>query len=238
MSGFSIRGSVRRNNEDNISLNGKYYPANHDDVMIPAEAFAEGCRAGVFDGLGGELQGEMASYLAAKVFSESEDMDGDAEEYLMTLSKRMNEEVCSYMTAEKIKQMGTTMAAMFFENDKAYGMSLGDSRIYIYRDGRLKQLSNDHCFSRPGRLRRRLVMFLGASDNLEEMTPDVFKINVKAKDVFLICSDGVTDMIRNEKLEDIIREATDIDSCLCAIRDEVIRCGSVDNASMVIARAQ
>ena len=84
-------------------------------------------------------------------------------------------------------------------------MSLGDSRIYRLREGKLAQLSTDHTYRHPGHIRSALVGYIGTEyeDDFKKM--DFYKLEYQKGDKYLLCTDGVTDMVKDEVLEEILQ---------------------------------
>ena len=134
---------------------------------------------------------------------------------------------------QKVRQTGTTMAALKFGRNYIFGMSLGDSRIYRLREGKLAQLSTDHTYRHPGHIRSALVGYIGTeyADDFKKM--DFYKLEYQKGDKYLLCTDGVTDMVRDEVLEEILQMP--VAEARGKMVDEVNRMGAEDNATFIIA---
>ncbi|MFR8311648.1 MAG: PP2C family protein-serine/threonine phosphatase [Ruminococcus sp.] len=136
-------GKVRPNNEDNFWCCGEHLPVSNHGT----EEIRTGLRLreslpvmAVFDGMGGESQGEMAAWLASDslehFYRENKGMLRKAPELFLTEAcKDMNQAVCDYGREQRISAMGTTMAMIAFGKKEAYICNLGDSRIYRFSKG-------------------------------------------------------------------------------------------------------
>ena len=134
-------GSGRDNNEDNYYCNGTF---KRDAAVPVAEAAAEqeGKRLiyGVFDGMGGEANGEQAALLCAQTLHQcSSDEPFDALDFF----RRANVAVCD-MIAASGQVSGSTAATVHLTGNHAYCCNVGDSRIYLQRGGALQRISRDH----------------------------------------------------------------------------------------------
>ena len=146
----------------------------------------------------------------------------------------MEANLIKWKKMQKVRQMGTTMAALKFGRNYIFGMSLGDSRIYRLREGKLAQLSTDHTYRHPGHIRSALVGYIGTEyeDDFKKM--DFYKLEYQKGDKYLLCTDGVTDMVKDEVLEEILQMP--VAEARGKMVDEVNRMGAEDNATFIIAK--
>lgn len=243
----SMTGEFRDTNEDNFYFNGQYmdsdvaeYLENNPigEILHAPEADVAGQWVAVFDGIGGLPCGEMASYIAAMTLAQAEcpwrsKEEDDYEARMWSIAKAMETNLIKWKKMQKVKQMGTTMAALKFSRNYIFGMSLGDSRIYRLQEGELQQLSTDHTYRHPGHMRSALIGYIGTeyADDFKKM--DFYKLEYQKGDKYLLCTDGVTDMVKDEVLEEILKmplaEARE------KMVDEVNRMGAEDNATFIIA---
>ncbi len=202
--GKSDIGRVRGGNEDYFAIE---YISNDEKLFIVA------------DGMGGHKAGNVASQLGTQTFiSEFK----NSREKKISISKSMlfaiqeaNKKILETANSDIDKRgMGTTFSAIVFNGDKAEIIHVGDSRIYLIRNNRMERVTIDHTFvekmREEGRIteaeaRRHpqkniLYMSLGAR---EAFNPYIKKdLKIKNGDIFLMCSDGLTDMVE----DDIIKE--------------------------------
>lgn len=203
----------------------------------------------VCDGLGGNKAGEVASSLAvstiASKFKESgeKNMLDRIKDAILEANKTVLEE--SNKDFDR-KGMATTVEALYLKNDNAYWGHVGDSRIYYIRSGKLKQLSKDHSLVQKlvdeGYLtlkeaenhpNKNIIMrALGDNDSLEV---DLSKLRTGFSDKgkFFLCTDGVTTVINDSELEELL-SGNDFDQISGEISRLVEERGAPDNFSFVI----
>ena len=216
--GFSDIGKTHEHNEDT-------YLRNDEEGLFL-----------VADGMGGHVSGEMASQLAVESVEEfvtrsrSESMDFSAESHkdLSTEQKRLL--AATRMANLRIREeadknpatrgMGTTFIGVTLEDSHLAVVNVGDSRLYRVRNSSMKQITKDHTLvaeqQRLGRLtkeearrhpqRHILTSALGIS---ESPKIDLYRAEVMPEDLFLICSDGLNDMLDDEEILTIIHSIKD-----------------------------
>ena len=236
-------GLIRKNNEDNLYLNGEYLPLLHGDSQNYQGLVPEGI-FGVFDGMGGEERGEAASYLAAKTLhqyaagcladesrSAARDIDERSASVFPDLTEiclHMNQAVVGHSRQEKLRFCGSTAALVSVKGDRADCVNVGDSRIYLYRDGLIKQISIDHCSEFLGR--RTLTQCLGIPEEEFILSPYKVSLSLKKGDKILLCSDGITDMVPDEELCRLLAGA----DALSQIQGLVFLRGARDNYTGIL----
>jgi PPM family protein phosphatase len=156
----------------------------------------------VADGMGGAQSGEVASRIATEVFDE-EMGDGTPEEQLATRAREANRRIFELAREDASHTgMGTTLTGVLLSGDEVSVVHVGDSRAYLFREGELRQITRDH--SLVEELRRRgqltteeaedhpqrsvITRALGPEPDVEL---DVHTHQIRAGDVFLLCSDGL-----------------------------------------------
>lgn len=208
------------------------------EVLHAPQADVYGKWAAVFDGIGGLPCGEMASYIAAMTLAQAEypwrsREEDDYKARLWEIAKTMESNLVKWKKMQKVRQMGTTMAALKFSRNCILGMSLGDSRIYRLRAGKLEQLSTDHTYRHPGHIRSALVGYIGTEYEDDFKKIDFYKLEYQKGDKYLLCTDGVTDMVKDKVLEEILQMP--VAEARGKMVDEVNRMGAEDNATFIIA---
>lgn len=235
------RGNVRKNNEDNFSFEGEYLPINHqslDDIWCVQKKDEEHIYVALFDGMGGECAGELASYVAAYSFAEITresiwEME-DADE----LTKILNQLICKRAEEEKISQMGTTMILADFGRN-GWIANIGDSPAYLYRKNVLQQITvshtNEALFKECGITNRKpgLTQFLGLSEDEYTLEPHVISLDMQAEDLYLMCSDGLTDMVSEEKIAEILTLEITLEEQVQLLLDEALANGGRDNITII-----
>jgi protein phosphatase len=217
----------------------------------------------VADGMGGHAAGEIASKVAVDSINEFVCLTSGDEEItwpfglddtisydgnrLKTAVRFANRKVLE-ATKEKSEYegMATTVAAVLVDGAIANIAHVGDSRIYLFRDGNLEQLTSDHSWvneqlqsgiisaeqARTHPLRNVVTRALGGKADLQV---DMQTHEAKAKDLLLLCSDGLTTMVPDEHIARILAEATgDVDKAAESLVAEANARGGEDNISVLI----
>ncbi len=246
-------GRIRKNNEDNFFFNGFFRQETLEDFFVKMQKLNEKRFVyAVCDGMGGEEYGEVASMCAVSVmeiFKKNEWSDNLIKEYIDKVRKEMINKGSGHMA----QRMGTTLALLYMQDDKAHIANMGDSRIYLYRNNKLLQLSKDHtqasllvdngllmpdkvCSHKSSHI---LTRYLGIENEITEK--DVYQaeeIKLCKRDVFLLCSDGLTDMVTDEQIEKIlnkpnIRSTQKVAEELCK---SALIAGGKDNITCLIVK--
>ena len=229
-------GRRRRNNEDNFYCDGQIREDVNslDDVLLSGEVSADTNELfAVFDGMGGEACGEVASYTAAaesRAFSQSR---MEYEEYLYELAERLNERVREETESLSLVLMGTTAAMLQISGEDVYILNAGDSRIYKLSRHELRQISEEHTvFSGGG---KAITKFLGLPVG-HSLHPYIAMGKYKPGDVFLLCSDGVTDMLTDDEIRDIIDSKKELKTLARELADAALEKGGIDNTTAILLR--
>lgn len=241
-------GRRRANNEDNFYFAGRTLPSENRGLKasVSMEAPLSGEMVfGVFDGMGGEKYGEEASYMAAKTAKESLEKLSEyvypPRDCLNRLLDAMNGAVCQRARELKASRMGSTAVMMLFTGSFAYVANLGDSRAFRLRNGELLQLSEDHTDAKflqsQGITGRKpgLTQHLGIWPEEMVLEPYIAKGEIQDRDRYLLCSDGLTDMLTNVDICTLMKEEGDI----CHLTDRLVAAalekGGHDNVTVIAA---
>lgn len=234
------KGKIRGNNEDNFSFNGRFLPEKNQGIPKPlwmVQRTTSRIYLAVYDGMGGENFGETASFIAAKgSLSQQSEVLCSEEEYLEKLALRLSAEVAEQGEALVTNHMGTTMAAVSFCGEYAYICNVGDSRVYLLRDGQLLQLSVDHVSIRSSKSGKKgpLTQYLGVNPEEMRIEPSTSRIILKENDRILICSDGVTDMLSDKEILHILKENPKPAGCVWALTEAALGNGGRDNITTIV----
>lgn len=242
-------GKLRSGNEDNYYLFGNYrYNVNVSSKKESRTAFMNQALAAVYDGMGGEEAGETASLIAARSFMPCKTRN--LREEALHQVKCANEAVCREMK-KRGGRIGTTAVILYINEGMATCCNVGDSRCYIMRDGILRQISIDHSEAenmvrmgvlKPEEARKskswhKLTQHLG-------IFPDEFviepyfseQIKLQEGDVFLLCSDGLTDMVMDDEIAEILGSVQHIEDAAVKLVESALRHGGRDNVTAVVLR--
>ncbi len=223
-----------------VSDTGRRRRHNEDQYVCEPPLFA------VADGMGGAQAGEVASGLAAAVLNEA-DGEERGEERVAALIQEANRRVFQRSSEDEATSgMGTTMTVALVDGDTIAFGHVGDSRAYRVRGGTLEQLTDDHSLVgelvRSGRLspeeaeshpqRSVITRALGTEPDVDV---DTFTIEAEPGDVYLICSDGLTDMVSPRDLQELlVRKVDDLDAAARALVDAANAGGGEDNITVVL----
>ncbi len=233
-------GKTRKNNEDNFYCDSKLRldPNSNDDVFFDGSINSKSNDTfAVFDGMGGEACGEIASFIAASHCHDFCKDKAHYEEYLYELSLMLNTRVKEETVARSLVLMGTTAAMIQFFKDEIYILNVGDSKIFKLTSTKLSQISKDHTIEGFSG-KSPLTNFIGIpTDNFE---PYIARGSYREDDVYILCTDGITDMIENDVLENTIRGMMYQNKSLIDITRFIIDLaknnGGHDNATIIICK--
>ena len=222
---------------------GRRRRRNEDAYVCEPPLFA------IADGMGGAQAGEVASGLAAAVLAEPPGEER-GEERVRLMIQEANRRVFRRSSEDAAASgMGTTMTvALVDESSGAIVLGhVGDSRAYRVRAGALEQLTEDHSLvgelTRSGKLSREEAeshpqrsVITRAVGTEPDVDVDVATIQAEPGDLFLLCSDGLTDMVSDREILALLDGADDLDGAARALVDAANRSGGEDNVTVVLFR--
>ena len=239
MTAASKVGCVRSQNEDMVLL-GSHFVRN--DAFSTRVDLTNSDRyiMAVADGMGGHNRGDVASSDALHNLEfyfhdlptdlSPESIKDKFEDWLVSINNIIDSKGRS---DEQYKGMGTTLVGLAFYEGQFYTLNCGDSRLYRFRDGDLTQLTSDHSLSN----------MLGSSQHSNVITNcigggatssfiDIVNItdDIKEGDVYMLCSDGLTDMLPDSIIYTLLAEGSDANT-LC---DAAVAAGGLDNVSCCV----
>jgi protein phosphatase len=204
----------------------------------------------VADGMGGHALGEFASRLAVKMLMDLP--DADPLELVVALARERLLQANARLRAEAERRgvpvIGTTIAALLAAGRRCTGLWAGDSRIYLYRAGRLRQLTRDHSQIEAV----RALHAVGADDTLDRPPPNVItralggadtleldevSLDIVDGDVFLLCSDGLSNEVSESAIEQALLPGNCRRACDTLLEQALAR-GGHDNITAVVACAE
>lgn len=238
----TLLGNYRENNEDSIEF--KQFP----DMTICIVA----------DGMGGQAAGEIASKRAIEVVPRelrknlpAATNDDQAKQVIRKAIVQANDEIITMGSLDRdMKNMGTTIVlALWKKGKELYVSNLGDSRAYLVRGGAIQQLTIDHSLAqalvenktisqeeaREHRFKNVLWKYLGSKEIGDG--PDVKAIELEKGDRFLLCSDGLTGPVPDEKLLEFINAHPNVQECADGLGALALEMGSRDNVSCIVIEA-
>ncbi|MGW4364909.1 PP2C family protein-serine/threonine phosphatase [Nocardia takedensis] len=223
----SDRGLVRGNNEDSV--------------------YAGARLLALADGMGGHAAGEVASQLmiAALAHLDDDEPGDDLLGKLDSATREGNAAIADQVEEEpELDGMGTTLTAILFAGKKLGLVHIGDSRAYLLRGGELAQITRDDTFVQSlvdeGRITpeqahthpQRSLIMRALTGN--EIDPTLIMREARAGDRYLLCSDGLSDVVSDETIANTMREGT-TDECADRLIELALRSGGPDNVTVVVA---
>ena len=213
---------------------------NEDSYVVQPPLFA------VADGMGGAQAGEVASKLAAGALEETDPGALSGPDKLVSLIQEANRRVYERASSDPTTSgMGTTMTVALVEGNGVTIGHVGDSRAYVVREGRLEQLTEDHSLVnellKTGKLSREEAdihpqrsVITRAVGTDPDVDVDAFVVDASDGDIFLLCSDGLTDMVGDDDiLETVERHRDDLDRATKALVSAANRGGGEDNITVI-----
>jgi protein phosphatase len=242
--GLTHVGMKRTHNEDNLSL-------------LPEESLYI-----VADGMGGHASGEVASAMAVETitsffrmttrdeevtwpFKEEKNLRYD-ENRLVAGIKFSNQRIFEAAAREaRFKGMGTTIVTAFFTQGGAYLGHVGDSRGYRIRDDKIEQITDDHSllndYIKANKLtpeeiehfphKNVIVRALGMKETVQV---DVNRLDPRPNDFYLLCSDGLSGMIHDDKILEVTLSAADLESACESLVKAANEAGGTDNITVIL----
>jgi serine/threonine protein phosphatase PrpC len=202
----------------------------------------------VADGMGGMAAGDVASQLAISALSPLEDnyAGNDVVDALRTAVADANRLIRDEVEADPAKQgMGTTLTAMLFAGGRLGLVHIGDSRCYRLRGEEFEQVTKDDTYVQmlvdDGRIepdeasshpQRSLVSRVLQG----QPTDPAYSIHqARPGDRYLLCSDGLSSVLRAETIEEVMRDYVDVETCVSRLIDLALRAGGPDNITAIVA---
>ncbi|RCW62019.1 Stp1/IreP family PP2C-type Ser/Thr phosphatase [Halanaerobium sp. ST460_2HS_T2] len=225
------KGKKRSANEDNYFIN-----SDIDFFMVA-------------DGMGGHAAGEVASQTAVDFAADFNFELSNPLASLSDLTFEINQAIIK-KSKQKIdyQGMGTTFAAVIVCNQRLYYVNLGDSRIYLYNKSNktLKKISEDHSLVadllRKGKITKEeafnhpkkniVTQALGLESELDL---DKGQLDISGDEYILICTDGLTDMIKEEEIKTVFNKHTNVEKVADELLQQALSSGGLDNITLIVA---
>jgi serine/threonine protein phosphatase PrpC len=223
---------------------GRQRRDNEDSAFARAPVFV------VADGMGGAQAGEVASRIAVEAFQQGLPDSGSPEERLASRAREANRRIHELSQTERERHgMGTTLTAVYLDDATVSIAHVGDSRAYLFRDGVLQRLTKDHtlvgALVDEGKLteeqaaehpqRSIITRALGPEPTVEV---DTWTYPVRAGDVLLLCSDGLTSMISDDQVTAVMGSTDDLSLAAQRLIAEANAAGGRDNITVVLVRVE
>ena len=248
----------RTRNQDNFLMNGKILDAKHgDDKLTISGTLKDALFLAVVDGAGTKQTGENASRLICEQlwnirekFEEMNDLS-DASSIINSALVESNKIIESVMEDEPTSKMGATAAVLLIYNEKAILGNVGDSAVYLRRDGKVKKLTTDHTEGEEllargaltedmlkinqakTKVTRRIgYMSFGQTDIMQFYSIE----DVRVGDIFILASPGVVQYIYPDDINDAVQSGVDVVKCAERIIKSSMDHESKDNATAMVLK--
>lgn len=230
-------GLTRSSNED-------YFGLYHNQEELPLAILC--------DGMGGHNGGDVASQMAVEHMGNKwqhiqlEDFD-EIEVWLDHQIRKENDRILAQANKyEDLKGMGTTIITAAFKDQSVLIANIGDSRAYLFKQGQLLQISEDHSFvgelKKKGEItaeemrthpqRNMLMQALGSERRLNV---DFYEVQLQQQDIFMLATDGLYAMVEDQKIIEILSRPTNIKEDADALIQAALDAGGEDNVTVFLA---
>jgi serine/threonine protein phosphatase PrpC len=264
--GLTHSGLVRPNNQDHFLICSlrKQVVVRVTSLPDAGQLVAEGERlaslAMVADGVGGAAKGEVASRVALEAVTQyvSRSMrcyyaagSADDQEFydaLQEAARQSHEELLRHGEEDAdFRGMATTLTLFLGVWPRAYLLQVGDSRCYLLRDGQLAQITRDQTMAQEmvdagvmtpaDAAGTRLAHTLSSSIGGHQTDPKVTRFDMAWGHVLLLCSDGLTRHVSDDRIRDVLRSMTSARQACEVLLEEALEGGGSDNITVVVGRA-
>ena len=232
-------GKRRSINQDNYYCDGEYLK----DTAGQADSPVKGCLKehgphlfAVFDGMGGEECGEKASLIAAECVSKYR-IGSNPIEDLLGYCQDANEEILRYAADHNIASMGTTAAILVFGKKEIFLCNIGDSKVFRFDGESLEQISVDHYAAFYYGRKPPLSQNLGIPASEFVLEPYLAKGYYHDGDIYLLCSDGLTDMVSTEEICSILK-GTSFENAADKMLNRALEGGGKDNITILLCMVE
>ena len=249
------KGILRQTNEDNFYLNGRWLSLDameHGKRMLMDSGAAFQVYA-VCDGMGGETSGELASFEAVRMLGNMQTayLGGMTEAEILLAIRSLSDEIYR-LTNSEAERAGTTLTGCLWLDGRMRVINVGDSRVYRLRGGKLAQLTVDHSevqqmvalglltpFQARLSPRRHLIsQYIGMPSWDEAFCPYVSApFAVRTGDCYLLCSDGLVDMVEDEAIRHLLLKARTAGEAVDGLVQQALDNGGHDNITALCVMA-
>ncbi len=263
--GLTHPGNVRASNEDQFILASLQRRLEVHASSLPADPLAGAVNsraaflAMVADGVGGRAKGEEASRLAleeatlyltqsVRCWYRFDDQESEFMDLLQAAAIRAHQRVLERASAdEELSGMASTLTLWLGVWPWSYLLQVGDSRYYLYREGTLTQISRDQTIAqelvdsgvlaRSALERSPLANVLSSAIGGAAAAPVVTRIAADWSNVHLLCSDGLTKHVSDERVAERLRDMTSARQCCEALLQDALDAGGSDNITIIVGRS-
>ena len=240
-------GNIRANNEDNFWCFGESLPVNNEGTKGICSKIISGNRVpamAVFDGMGGESCGEIAAFLASEEFGKFYNAN---KRMLRDMPEDFIDGVCEKDESGSMQIWDRASYSELWEaqwrcsslhRSLCLPAILGTAGFILWTGGKLQQISTDHVLGGTAVGKAPLTQYLGLPEELQRLEPSVTEIEHKEGYRYLLCSDGVTDMLSDSEIEAILSQDMEISEIVNDLLESALQKGGRDNVTIVLCEVQ
>ena len=228
---------------------GKVRPVNEDAFFVSPPDESGSLLAIVADGMGGHNAGEVASSEAINVIKDVVlDHEHNAKEMLIEAINSANSTVYNMsLDKQSLFGMGTTITACVIDKDKVTAAQVGDSRLYLIRDGMIIQITKDHSLvemliengsitKEDAKHHPQKNVITRAIGTDKEVAADIYEFSICEGDILLLCSDGLVNMVEDEKILSVITRCKKFEETADKLIDAAENAGGNDNITVILIK--
>ncbi len=242
-------GLVRQTNEDAFVIADLTGGSLLDEQnMTKFEVGQRGVLLAVSDGMGGHQAGEVASALVVESLRRSMArqpslVPGDA--LLEKAAQRANRDVWKAAHFPGRERMGATLTAVFIQGQTAHIAEVGDSRAYLVRSGKIKQVTKDQSYvqlmvdsgamspeqAKESEFSSVILQAMGLKETVQIA---LGRLDLRQRDCFLLCSDGLSSLVNDDEIRDVVLTAGPLDAVCGKLVDLAMKRGGSDNITVIV----
>lgn len=239
----SETGSVRTHNEDNFCFFEEFMPMEHQSSPLLSHCIpsSESLCVAVFDGMGGEAAGEVASFAAAQeLVARSNYTETWTPQLISAAYQGMSAAVSNARKVVKAQTIGTTVAMLCGANGQYFISNLGDSPVFVFQGGAIREVSQedtDRELLRALGLKGKtpgLTQFLGMDTDQLVVVPHIAEIDFTLGTNVLLCSDGLTSMVEKDVIADVLARRSPTREKARSLCDLALDAGGRDNVTVIV----
>jgi len=228
---------------------GKIRDLNEDAFFVSNPSSTDSVLAIVADGMGGHNAGEIASKEAVNVIKDSIlKSSEEAKSLLIDAIENANSTIYKMSCKkEDLHGMGTTITACLISKNKVTAAQVGDSRLYLVRNRMITQITKDHSFvemliengsitkedAKHHPQKNVITRAIGTDSSVEA---DIYEFQAEPDDVILLCSDGLVNMVEDEKILSLIIDCKDFENLADKLVEEAENAGGNDNITVILIK--
>ncbi|MGN0476432.1 MAG: PP2C family protein-serine/threonine phosphatase [Ruminococcus sp.] len=237
---LSVVGNTRTHNEDNLFCDGNTRPVEDEETYSQfGEILSTDNKIlAVFDGIGGEEKGEVASSIAS-VATQGVDFSGEnVEEKIVDFARSINQRVRQYAVDNDIENMGTTFAGAVFSDGGIHIGNVGDSKVFKLHNGKITQLSVDHVLPKELAFNNVITQYIGMKEEKNPLDPAISFQEYSPGDRYIICSDGLTEKLNVDEVGALCHVAETVTDATDILVSQALCAGGNDNITVIVCELE